>query len=329
MLGKRIGNRGQLIGAIAGTIPDLDILLNPLFTEEITKLQIHRGYSHSMFVHLILAIPFAWICYVIFKKRFTFKLWYITWYLCFLTHTLLDCCTTYGTQLLLPFTNHLIGFNNIAVLDPFWTVPFMSILIVCLFIKSDKTSRIKWAWASVMYAGLYMSYTLVNKYNVHDHLTQELKRQHIVVDELSTSPSMLNNWLWSGIATTEDSLYVGEYSVLQSTSEVKWVSFPRNLDILAEHPAQREIKVVEWFGQDKYFVVPVGEELHFFIVKWGRTDYGKSEAHDAFWFYWKIVPEGNGYSAFPYQPDFGGAEFSEAWNRLWHRVRTADPFVKN
>ena len=329
MLGKRIGNRGQLIGAIAGTIPDLDILLNPFFADEITKLQIHRGYSHSMFVHLLMAIPFAWICHIIFKKKHTFKLWYITWYLCFLTHTLLDCCTTYGTQLLLPFTNYLVGFNNIAVVDPFWTLPFMLILIVCLFIKRDQPSRLKWAWISVVYAGLYMSYTLVNKYNVHEHLSQELKNQNIEADKLSTTPSMFNNWLWSGIATTQDSIYLCEYSVLQDNPKVQWVSFARNLDLLRSHPAQREVKVLEWFGQDKYFVQQSEAELHFFIVKWGRTDYEKTDAHDAFWFYWKIIPENQGFQSFPYQPAFTSTEFNEAWGKLWHRVRTSEPYTIN
>lgn len=328
MLGKRFGNKGQLIGAIAGTIPDLDILLNPLFTDEITKLQIHRGYSHSMFVHLLLAVPFAWISHLIFKKRFSFKLWYITWYLCFLTHTLLDCCTTYGTQLLLPFTNQLVGFNNIAVVDPFWTLPFMLILIVCMFIRRENPARFKWAWASVIYASLYMSYTFVNKYNVHNHLSQELKRQNIRVDELSTTPSMLNNWLWSGIATTQDSLYIGEYSLLQEEDEVKWVGFARNLDLLTSHPAQRELSVLKWFGQNKYLVQKENDNLNFFITKWGRMDYEKTTAQEAFFFYWKIVPEESGYRAFPYEPEFSSDAFGEVWDRLWHRVKTSRPYTK-
>ncbi len=267
MLGKKIGNRAQLIGAIGGTIPDLDIFLNSFFTDEITILQIHRGYSHSMFVHLLLALPFAWITYRIFKKKITFGQWYLAWYLMFLTHTLLDCCTTYGTQLLLPFTNYLIGFNNIAVVDPFWTIPFMILLIVCMFMRRDNPKRIKWAWAGITYSMLYMGLTLVNKYTVHQHFKDELARQNIQVDKLYTSPSMFNNILWSGIATTQDSLYVAEYSLMQEREEVKWTAFSRQLDILAAHPAQREIKVLEWFGQGKHFVREVDGELHIFLVK--------------------------------------------------------------
>ncbi len=140
---------------------------------------------------------------------------------------------------------------------------------------------------------------------------------------------MFNNWLWSGIATTTDSIYICEYSVLQDQKDVQWVSFARNLDVLATHPSQREIKVLEWLGQDKYFAQQEGDTTNFFIVKWGRMDYEKSQAKEAFFFYWKIAPDNGGYKAFPYEPEFTGDQFGEAWNRLWHRVYTADPYSNN
>jgi inner membrane protein len=319
-IGRKIGNKAQLWGAIAGTIPDLDILLNPFFSDELIKLQIHRSYSHSMFVHFILAIPFAWLTFRLFKRRIELRSWYIMWLLGFLTHTLLDCCTAYGTQLLLPFTNFLVGFNNIAVVDPLWTIPFMLLLLVCLFMKRDNPSRLRWAWVATTYAIVYMGYTLANKYHVHQKFDAELKRQDIQTESLYTSPSMFNNWLWAGITTTQDSIWLGEYSVLQSSSQVEWVSYDRNLGILKNHPAQDQIKVLEWFAQDKYLVREVGDELHFFIVKWGRSDFRKTEPHEAFIFYWKIIQENGIWRGVPVQPNFGKEEFTEAWNALWNRV---------
>jgi inner membrane protein len=320
LLGKKIGNKAQLWGAIAGTIPDLDIILNPFFSDELIKLQIHRSYSHSMFVHFALAVPFAWLTYRIYRKKIAFNQWYVMWLMGFLTHTLLDCCTTYGTQLLLPFTNFLVGFNNIAVVDPFWTLPFMFLLIVCLFMRKENPLRLRMAWVATAYALVYMGYTLANKYHVHQKFDAELKRQQIETEALYTTPSMFNNWLWGGIATTRDTILLGEYSVWQTSPEVTWVKFPRNLELLENHPAQEQIKILQWFAQDKYLVRQVGEELHFFIVKWGRSDFRKTEPHEAFVFYWKIVPDNGIWKAIPVQPDFGKEEFSEAWDALWNRV---------
>ena len=47
-LGKKLGNKAMVWGAVAGTIPDLDILGN-LFMTELGALAFHRGISHSIF----------------------------------------------------------------------------------------------------------------------------------------------------------------------------------------------------------------------------------------------------------------------------------------
>ena len=45
---KEIGKKSLLYGAILGTIPDLDVLLNPFF-DSVEQLAIHRAFSHSIF----------------------------------------------------------------------------------------------------------------------------------------------------------------------------------------------------------------------------------------------------------------------------------------
>lgn len=52
-LGKKIGNKSILWGAVAGTIPDLDVLSNA-FIDPLDALAFHRGFSHS-FVFAFLA----------------------------------------------------------------------------------------------------------------------------------------------------------------------------------------------------------------------------------------------------------------------------------
>ena len=46
-LGKKVGNKALLYGAIAGTIPDLDIL-SGYFVDTVTALESHRGVTHSI-----------------------------------------------------------------------------------------------------------------------------------------------------------------------------------------------------------------------------------------------------------------------------------------
>lgn len=65
VLGKKIGNKAMLYGAIAGTIPDLDVI-SSFFTDTVTALEIHRGFTHSILFSVIFAPIF---CSCSFKIR--------------------------------------------------------------------------------------------------------------------------------------------------------------------------------------------------------------------------------------------------------------------
>jgi inner membrane protein len=60
VLGKKVGNKAMLWGAIAGTIPDLDVFIK-LFTDPITSTELHRGISHSLFFSIVMAPILAWL----------------------------------------------------------------------------------------------------------------------------------------------------------------------------------------------------------------------------------------------------------------------------
>ena len=69
VLGKKVGNRAMLWGAIGGTIPDLDIILGP-FISEVDALAIHRGFSHSIVFSILLGITVTFLFY---RKSFFSK----------------------------------------------------------------------------------------------------------------------------------------------------------------------------------------------------------------------------------------------------------------
>jgi inner membrane protein len=60
VLGKKLGNRAMLWGAIAGTIPDLDVFIK-FFTDEITSTELHRGVSHSLVFSVLMAVFLGWL----------------------------------------------------------------------------------------------------------------------------------------------------------------------------------------------------------------------------------------------------------------------------
>lgn len=59
-LGRKIGNRAMLWGAIAGTIPDMDVVGNA-FLNPVDALAFHRGISHSIFFAITFSFLMAWL----------------------------------------------------------------------------------------------------------------------------------------------------------------------------------------------------------------------------------------------------------------------------
>lgn len=75
VLGKKLGNRAMVWGAIGGTIPDLDIIVN-LFADDMTALAAHRGISHSFFFAFVGSILFAYLTHKLFSSGLYKEKWY-------------------------------------------------------------------------------------------------------------------------------------------------------------------------------------------------------------------------------------------------------------
>ena len=121
VLGRKVGNKAMLYGAIAGTIPDLDVIAN-YFTDTVTAIEIHRGFTHSIVFAVLFAPVFGWLISKIEKKSpaaWQDWAWLMFWGL--FTHPILDAFTTWGTQLFWPFDLR-VAFKNIFVIDPLYTL---------------------------------------------------------------------------------------------------------------------------------------------------------------------------------------------------------------
>jgi inner membrane protein len=148
--------RASLLGALAGMSADLDVLIRSS-TDPLLFLMYHRQFTHSLLFIPIGALICALILYYITKKRggLTFGLTYLFCLLGYATHALLDACTTYGTQLLWPFSDLRIAWNLVSVVDPAFTIPILLLVLTGMRLKKRSLARIALCWA-VLYPLLGM-----------------------------------------------------------------------------------------------------------------------------------------------------------------------------
>lgn len=313
-LGKKIGNRAMVWGAIAGTLPDLDVIAN-VFMTPVDALAFHRGPTHSALYLLITSFIVGWLVFRIYQlpfqkwfgivgwsilataigliimlsgvfsisklviglaiillsvwiifKRYTrpsyapatasMKEWIIMFLWVLITHPILDCFTTYGTQILLPFSNQRVAFNNIAVADPLYTLPFLICLLIAMVYPKNDLQRTVWNRRGLIISCLYMGLTIFNKTRINTIFENSISRAGIEATRYTTSPTILNNVLWSGVAETDTAYYYGSYSFLDKEKFFNLQMLPK------KRPAQSEVlesdytlKILRWFSDDYYNLV--------------------------------------------------------------------------
>ena len=256
-LGRKIGNKALLFGAIGGTIPDLDVFIGKfLFNNEIQSMAFHRGFMHSLLFAVLAAFVFGWFAYKFYnsgkrKKTTIQKDWIWLFFLSIFTHPILDCFTPYGTQLFAPFSDYRVAFNAISVVDPLYTLPFLICMLVVLFFKRTNSKRLKWTKAGIYISSFYLLFTLGNKFYIDSIFKKSFKKAGISMDRFSAQPSIFNNILWYAVAETKDKYHLTFYSLLdKSATANKIISIDKNHDLIDMNA--ENLKTLAWFSNDYY-----------------------------------------------------------------------------
>ena len=194
----------SMIGFLAGLSPDIDIFIRS-DTDPLLFLEYHRHFTHSLFFIPIGSLLCTIVFYYVFAKKFNFSFrnTYIFSLIGYATHGVIDSFTTYGTQLLWPFSNERIAWNSISVIDPLFTLP---VIILCLItlIKGDK----KYSFYSIAWILMYQLAGFIQKDRAENIIHDYAKIKGHDVNEIEAKPSFGNIIVWKVIYTTSEKYYV-------------------------------------------------------------------------------------------------------------------------
>ena len=135
-----------LAAAAAAMAPDLDALIQSS-SDPLLFLEYHRQFTHSLFVVPVAALFCAAVFHRFTRAHLTFAQNYFACLLGYVSHPLLDACTTYGTQLLWPFADTRFAWNLIAVVDPMFTLPAIALVVLAWLKRRAGFARMAAAWA--------------------------------------------------------------------------------------------------------------------------------------------------------------------------------------
>ncbi len=286
VLGKKVGNKAMLYGAIAGTIPDLDILANH-FTDTVSAIEWHRGISHSVFFSLLFAPVFGWLIYKLERKQAaSWKDWSRLMFWGLFTHPLLDAFTTWGTQLFWPF-NYKVAFQSIFVIDPLYTLPFLVFLIMAMVQKKDSPKRARYNRLGLMVSTTYLGITLLLKGMAYMKITQNLEDQGIAYEQMTVRPAPFNTILWAANIDVGDAYLIGNYSFFDQ-QPIQFSRYPKNHELLGDLASQDKIVRLQNITEGWFTIVDNNGELFFNDLRFGLMSLEAEE--ERFAFSYKLTP---------------------------------------
>lgn len=314
-LGKKVGNKAMLYGAIAGTIPDLDILATP-FTDPLTAIEIHRGFTHSILFSILFAPLFGYLVSKLERKGpATFKEWSWLFFLALITHPMLDALTTWGTKLFWP-NQYPVAVESIFVIDPLYTVPFLICVIIAMFYKRDDKKR-----RYINYFGLGIStFYLVLTFGVKCYATQQvtaaLNEQKIGYSALKVKPSPLNTILWTTNVMADDVVYLGDYSLFDS-QPITFHAIPTNHHLLGDLINDKDVKRLITITENWYVITSDNGKLYLNDLRFGTLNY--DYANPQFSFSYELVEQDGKITIVENRKT--PREAGQILNYLWTRIR--------
>lgn len=314
LLGRWQGRKALLYGAVLGTLPDLDVVID--YGDAVAEMTYHRGFSHSLFVLSLLAVALAWLA-----RRFrpdpnyTGTRLFLTIWLVLVTHVLLDAFTSYGTQLLWPLATPPLAWSSIFIIDPIYSVPLLlAVLAGAIFGLQGRSPR--WACVALALSTLYLGSTLAGKQMAEARTERVMAERGIERAQLFSAPTPFNTLLWRVIVVDGESYHEALVSWLDEDPP-ELVRIPRGARLasaLADSPQHARL---QWFTGGVLRYDQIGDQILATDIRLGMTGFHP--------FRFALAERSEeGWTPIPYverlPAERGDMDrLKQIWHRIWHQ----------
>lgn len=228
---------------------------------------------------LVLGAWFAWKLWRDYWNRnlslveVPYRTWVALFFWSIFTHPILDCFTSWGTQIWQPFSDLRVQWCTVSVVDPLCTVPFLIALLIAARFAWQNRWRAVWNYIGLAwFCGYLCIYTVWHKSQVNLIFEDSLADRNIVYSRYYTNPTIFNNILWSGVAEGDTAYYFGQYGFNDRERTFAKISvIPKNhrmLDVVP--PDSRAGYFLRWFSDGYYSVKPYrGDTLQVNDLRFG------------------------------------------------------------
>jgi inner membrane protein len=281
------------IGGVAGAAADLDVFIRST-TDPLLTLQYHRHFTHALIVAPLIGLCVALLfkC-IMFRSKLPFRRCALFAILGALTHGVLDACTSYGTLLYLPFSDHRESWDLISVIDPLFTVP-----LAFLTLFAFAWRRPRFAQTALVLCAVYFGFCGYQRHRATMCAEQVARTRGHYPKQYSIRPSFGNTLLWRMIYAFEGRYYVdavwiapgAEPRIYEGSSVEMFTTEDAKISVAPDSVLGQDIERFRFFSQGYLYQHPsdpmvVGDVRYAMwpdsvVPLWGiRIDPEKAQAH--------------------------------------------------
>lgn len=237
-----------LLGCFGGLFADIDILFQSP-SDPLLFLEFHRQFTHSLIFIPVGALICTGLAWAFAKKHLSFRQTYLCCFLGYTTHGLLDACTTYGTQLFWPFSDMRVAWNTISIIDPFFTLPLLVLVVIGVINRNPTFARFALAWVFI-----YLSLGIIQRDRaVAVGVDLARSRGHTPI-RLEANPGFGSLVLWKVLYEDNNQFYVdavrvGLTSKIIPGDHIEKLNLEKHFSWLDSSSQQaRDIERFRWFS---------------------------------------------------------------------------------
>mgnify|MGYP000355229730 CR=1 FL=1 len=254
-------------GAVAGTLPDLDVLIDQ--GDPIRNMVLHRAETHAPFWLTLFSLPFAALVARLNGEWALWRRWWLAMWLALVTHPLLDAMTVYGTQLALPFSNHPYGVGSIFIIDPLYTLPLLIGGVWALSSKGIGRGLTANA-VGLAVSTAYLGWTMAAQQHVENIARASLAQQGLPADRVLVSPTAFNSVLWRVLVMEGGNYHEGFYSLLDADRTVHLDRFDQGKPLARELPPIDGVQRIMAFSKGFYKLHQNGSQVLITDLRMGQ-----------------------------------------------------------
>ena len=210
---RKIGRAAALAGGLAAFAPDADVFIRSA-RDPLLAIEHHRGFTHALVFAPVGAAIVAslWLTRGAWRER---RRWRMLWLCClvgYVSHALLDAATSYGTQLLWPFSSGRAGWDLISIIDPVFTLALAVGLIAALVRQRPRPAVV-----ALAFAGAYLIFGGIQHARAVAAQGELAATRGHTRERFEVMPTLANNIVWRA-------LYVHEARIYSDRIRVGWFS---------------------------------------------------------------------------------------------------------